>query len=769
MIKNTFFTNGHSRSVRGSRGLCYAAFIALCLTVADIYAADAVLKDVKISTKENDTVIDVHLGMPLSYVKHFPQSFGEIIQVQLKLDKQVKRELHKEVRQGSDITLPAGVKPLLIYVTYEEGVPGGPYLTLRFKKPIRFRVADQADPSLLSIVIAAEEKVVEESAEKIDTKKKVQKGKPATAKKDSDLGQLMAKARQALTFGDNEGAIRLLRKIISVSGNPYEQDARELLGLALERSSQIPRAKFEYKKYLELYKEGEGPKRVQQRLQALQNIGTEQRQKLRVAKRSRRVEDFKFFGRLSQDYNIRLLQRERTDREKEDGEGDFETLVPSQRFTTHLSTRARYRTNERNLQAVFIGSHVYGLEINDRTEGRISDAYVDYEEIDIGVTTVLGRQRARNSGVFDRFDGIDLGYRATPGFKTHILVGRPVFYYDVPYNKEFGALRFELGRRKSLVSGNAYVISQNVNDTPDRQAVGGDFRVTSARQTLFGAVDYDFLFQEPSLGNLRYGLQYIPKARLNISYDYRKLLLTSAAIGRYSYEEYTDAGNVVDSTRLLTLESMQRIFSDEEILELAQATTPATHSVTLGNSYQFNKNQQLNIDYTLFMSDALQSVIFDDQVNDRVNEEYPPQDPNNNTRMQDVVLNSRKTTSMTLTTQLISNNTFAPRDLHVLGLRVSEFTSYRDFTMFWNARLPAMNKWNPRPRLNIGFRSFDAAGSSIRQGQRYQITPSIKIDRRFRKAWVFEVELGFDVFEYVNSDLTSQRHGLFRMGYHYTF
>lgn len=756
------------------RNGCFHAHVALLLFVlysASATAAEAILKDINIAVRDEDTHINIDLGAPLEYVKHFPQSFGEIIQVQLNLASGKGKQIHKEVRQGKELKTPAGSEPLLIYVTYEAGVPGGPYLTLRFVKPVRFRVEPQSSPTQLSITVFG---IPQKQAQK-PMPEPIGGQPPAAARPEShaqktDLGQLMAKARQALTFGDNEGAIRLLRKIIAVPGNPHEQDARELLGLGLERSGQIPRAKFEYKKYLELYKEGAGPVRVRQRLAALQNIGgVERRKKLRVARRARKANEFKLFGRLSQDYSIRLLEQN-VDDPDDDETTVLGTVVTSQRASTHGSLRGRYRSEKRILQTVFIGSYNYDFENSDYTEGRLSDLYIDWDEIQWGLRGVVGRQRARSSGVYDRYDGLDLGYQVVDGVTPHVLVGQTVTYYDVDYDKHFTAIRTELGKRKAKLTGNLFAASQNVDSSTDRQALGGDFRYNAKEHSFFGGVDYDIYFNELNLLNLRWGWQLNAKSRLNFSYDFRKLIMLSNAL---SGLQVTD-GSI---NRVLTFDELTQIFSEERAKELAINRSSESTSISIGHTYRFNPKKQLNTDLSVYRAAPQEGFEFTCeelvQVANVLGQDYTVADCNNQavTRPLRDLDGYDGTTSYNLTTQLIVNDVFAPQDLQIVGFRFNKFSNtFDDYVLFYNGRLASWHNWNPRPRINIGYRNSHG-GTNVVQADRIQISPSIKIDRRWKKSWVFETELGFDGFYYekVENAPEDQSGYFFRIGYHYTF
>ena len=120
-----------------------------------------------------------------------------------------------------------------------------------------------------------------------------------------------------------------------------------------------------------------------------------------------------------------------------------------------------------------------------------------------------------------------------------------------------------------------------------------------------------------------------------------------------------------------------------------------------------------------------------------------------------------------LSVQYIASNMFAERDLHVAGLRYSDFSSYNEISLFLNSRLPPVMGWKPRPRINLSQRSFE--GSSTTEGSRFAIAPSIKVDYRYLKKWVFDVELGFEWVTYSSSTVDDETRQNIRIGYHYTF
>jgi len=805
------------------RVFCIGCLLLICLASSMVRASQVVLSDIKIEARGEDTHVVFDLGIPLHYVKHFPTNRGEILQIQLLLEEEKGREIHKEIRQGSDLTPPPGMEPLLVYVTYEEGVPGGPYLTLRFARPVSFEVEAGESLTTLSVLIhddqekkaqskpapvvaektkeeteeaastplippvppsrrgvpeismkTLEEQVfkqAEKSAEQLDAKtQQPEQGKteqptedtttavaasgerpvpakPTVSKADSEVGELMAKARQALTFGDNDGAIQLLRRVIAMPESEHTQDARELVGLALERSNQLPRAKFEYKKYLKIYTEGDGPTRVRQRLQALQSIDTEQHKKLR--KTVRRDQDvFTLFGRWSQAYTTRFQQR--TPENDDDNVGS-EDIVLTRRVDSYLSLRSRMRTEERNIQTVFTGNSVMDLMDGRESEYQISSLYLDYDVFAHGYYTIIGRQRVRNSGVFGRFDGFIAGDDFLPFMRGNFYYGKPVELNDDRHiDKEFWGLKVDIGKRNDPVNMDLYSVNQTADGIADRQAFGAGVRYSDKEMTLFGLLDYDFLFKEVNLFNFRWGWKYLENSKINVSYNRRQLLFVTSALN--------------NQPLTTSLDDVVRLLSEDGARELAKDRTSMSETLTIGNSYQFDRDNQLNVDLTVFKSTG--TVTRNDLLSPNPCETF------DFTALDECVMVNvtgapDTGNQYTLSAQWISGNLFAQRDLYVFGARLSSFDTYDDVTLFANARMPDIDNWKPRPRITLSHRSFTP--ESRTEGTRISIAPSIKVDYAWKKEWIFDAELGFEIVEYSDKSFDDEVRENIRIGYTYTF
>jgi len=784
-------------------GVVVNLVLFLCLLSVSVSAEAQVIKDIKLEAQGQNTKVVFDFGIPLHYVRHFPTKAGEILQIQLLIDSETGHQVQKEIRQGSDLSPPPGLDPLLVYVTYEDGVPGGPYLTLRFVRPVSFEVDAGDSLSSLSVVIrddqarhplaksTPQQKAQQESklsASGIPSvppakgeipitmealKEQVFKEKPSAeqpkpeasapeqaaapeatqtkgeSKKD-EVGELMAKARQALTFGDNEGAIQLLRRVIAMPESEYTQDARELIGLAFERANHIPQAQFEYKKYLKLYKEGEGATRVAQRLQALQSLDTEQPKKLR--KTVRKDQDvFTVFGRLSQSFLTRYEQRQP---DSSVNNATSEDVVLTRRVDSFLSLRGRMRAEDRNLQAVFTGSHAWDTMDDTNTEFRVSQFYLDYDVFSQGYYTILGRQQVRNSGVFGRFDGIIAGYDFLPFMRGHVYFGKPVqLYDDREIDREFWGLKVDIGNRNDALNINLYSVNQTADGFADRQAFGAGVRYTDKTMTLFGLADYDFLFNELNLFNVRWVWKYFDNSKLNVSYNRRQLLFVTSALN--------------NQPLTTTLQDVVDLLSEDGARQLAKDRTSMSETFDIGNSYQFNRDNQLSVDLLVFKSSG--TVTRNDLAYPTTLGGCAPVVPN---AIQDCVMINvaglpDTGNQYTLSAQWISGNLFAQQDLYVFGTRLTQYDAYNDINLFTNVRLPSINSWRLSPRLNLIYRAFSK--DSATEGTMSSIAPSISVSYLWKKVWSFDMDFGVEVVQYTDPSFDDQIRENIRIGYNYSF
>ena len=702
-------------------------FAVVMQSVTPVFAAQVVLDEVEVTTNGEVTTFTINFGLPLEYQKHFPRNIGEIVQIQLSLDKDddSDRVLHKEVREGGELLTPGGEESVLVYVTYEEGVPGGPYLTLRFTHPVRFDIRPGTNRMSVAIIVYDEKQDEKKSGDKTNSDGKVAKS----------VDLMMAKARQSITFSNNKGAIDLLRKIIRKKDHGHTQEASELLGLALERDKQIPRAKYEYRKYLKSYPEGEGSVRVQQRLAALRAIRAKPRRKLRRSKRAKRRDKIMTFGRFTQAYSEYYV-----DRELEGLAEDIEQELQQRLLSSNFSLKSRYRSEDRTVFGVFNASHsrdflagTTGREDDDRDDSDIRRMYIDLDDHVYNIVGKVGRQSSRNGGVFGTFDGVVAGYRISPRWLASAMAGKPIIrtFTDVDiYEKSFYGVKFDVVSEDKKFSNNIFFVQQEVDGILDRQAIGGDIRYAKKGLSIFGLLDYDLFYNDLSLFNVRVGWSYSKSNKLNFSFNRRQLYMTSSALEGMSVN---------------TIDELLDVMSEKEIQKIAKERTRNSDTLTIGNSYQINKDQQFNMDVTVLQSSGSPGGI--DPLEVPPNDTIFPVDPTGNQYIYSL--------------QWISSNTFVERDLYVVGLRLSEFSRYTDTSVFVNARVPISKKWRSGFRLNVSSRE------STTFGGRSTVSPLMKLNYRLSRAWSFDSEIGFDFVDNEESPDEVRTRG--RVAYNYTF
>ena len=184
-------------------------------------------------------------------------------------------------------------------------------------------------------------------------------------------------------------------------------------------------------------------------------------------------------------------------------------------------------------------------------------------------------------------------------------------------------------------------------------------------------------------------------------------------------------------------------------------------------SYQVDKDKQFNLDLSVYSSSGTER--FPQEVIDKstfTTEEKAA--------LEATIPSPGTENHYLYAFQWISSNTFVERDLHVLGFRFAQTITYDEFTMYVNSRLPPVRNWNPRPRFSISQRNFAVSNSdnvnpNAITGSLLSIKPSIKIDYRWKKAWLFDIDFSVEYLDYSDVENRDGFRESIRLSYHYTF
>lgn len=137
------------------RAAAVLLLIAALLEVSALMAQPArgrIISNVTVSEQADRTVLAVEFTFPVRYVRHFPEDYGETVEIQLKevmvsaIDADLLQRRESYPLQDID-NVP------LLDISYEGDLPGGPYLTVRFYKPVAFTVRQGSDFRSLAVTV----------------------------------------------------------------------------------------------------------------------------------------------------------------------------------------------------------------------------------------------------------------------------------------------------------------------------------------------------------------------------------------------------------------------------------------------------------------------------------------------------------------------------------------------------------------------------------------------------------------------------------------
>ena len=118
-----------------------------------IFGPSQVIESVDIFTEDENVVVQIDFSVPVRYENHFPETTGEMLQLKCRLVSLAKID-RKEII-SIDTLRPELVKQIsLVNITFEGGVPGGPYVTLLFNKPVEYEVREDSQLKSLFVIFA---------------------------------------------------------------------------------------------------------------------------------------------------------------------------------------------------------------------------------------------------------------------------------------------------------------------------------------------------------------------------------------------------------------------------------------------------------------------------------------------------------------------------------------------------------------------------------------------------------------------------------------
>lgn len=522
-------------------------------------------------------------------------------------------------------------------------------------------------------------------------------------------GQLMQDARRAMINGELSRAIQIYTKVLQLPETEYHQDAQEYLALARERNGQLAHARAEYRRYLSVYPDGEGAERVQQRLATMtavastSAVSTSNAQNASAGQR-RQASGWKVRTFASQYYRRDVNQM-----------NEEEEIISQSSIYSDISVDARRRGERFDFSARVTGGHRHDLLDEERVDDkdfRLSYAYADLADSKTRLRGRLGRQTRNSGGVLGRFDGLNLSYGLTERVQLEAVVGKPVYSTTdgVDDERSFYGLSTNFGPIRDNLDLRVFLLQQDIEGMTDRQSIGGELRYFGQTKSLWGMFDYDTGFSELSSAFLQ-GSWRLPS----------KLTITGLIDRRQS--PYLSLGNALIGQVTEDFSTLQTLFSEEELLQLALDRSAATTTFTLGLSKALTPKLQLGINATHSIVDA--------------------------TEESGGVLATPETEYSYYSMDVVASSLFTERDVSIFGLRYSRSDSNNVYTVNVDTRFRIGKSWRIAPRLRVDYREIITDAS-----EQWTYTPGLRLEYRRGRKLRIELMAGkqFSVREMTNTN-----------------
>ena len=113
---------------------------------------DKVLDEVSVVRSDESLFVEVLFSFPLRYRSHFPADQGEELRIRLQPVRVPVSDLDAVPRRES--VIPQYADAVAVdEVIYEGDIEGGPYLTVRFTRPVRYQVIPGSDYRSMRVIV----------------------------------------------------------------------------------------------------------------------------------------------------------------------------------------------------------------------------------------------------------------------------------------------------------------------------------------------------------------------------------------------------------------------------------------------------------------------------------------------------------------------------------------------------------------------------------------------------------------------------------------
>ncbi len=673
-----------------------------------------------------------------------------------------------KVRQGSDnnelsILIPAlpgarngGKEPL------PTGPGEGPVKVYKTVEPKITSLPDQVPPAAAAMPVpqAAAQPPVPSPAPSAPSDAAVQapaaapEFAPVPLDKVEDVSrELLAKAKAALDKNDVPVAIETLNNLLNLPSSTSSPGAQELIGVAREKSGDIPKARAEYDLFLRLYPNDPGVPRVKDRLSRLPSDVAPPAAVAAGAQGIRRMEPsaWKVTGGVSQNFytgNSHIV----TTTAPPPGFLDFTQQSLNQTdqraLVTSVDLNAFRRTETTEHRVVLRDSYTANFLNNQNDSERLGTAYYELNNRAVGYQARFGRQSG-SFGLIGQFDGIAGSYQLRPDIRINAAFGEPTLYSNrltplwhlvdavshrnalAPITnsgikqRTFGANVEYLGKPESI-GGSVYFAETTSDGYTDRQAIGLELRYFDAKRSVYSMFDYDFGIKGLNIAMVQGNLTTDSGSSYYALIDHRRgPMLQLSSVLPYatgfglSSTPPTSIGDALLNTGL----------SISDLRKWALDTSAWSNVFSGGVTRPLSPKWQLGADVTVSQMTSSPGIL----------------------NVDGTLVGNQASVSPTksLSVNLIGNNIFLANDTLVGNGNVVKAPTYRGINLSANH----VSVWKEVWRLDAALRWYRQTSDD--ESKMTRISPTLRLNYRFRTNLSFDAEVGLEKSKQTQADGSS--------------
>jgi hypothetical protein len=283
------------------------------------------------------------------------------------------------------------------------------------------------------------------------------------------------------------------------------------------------------------------------------------------------------------------------------------------------------------------------------------------------------------------------------------VVGKPVNSTSdgIDEDRVFYGVSANYGPIGDSLDIGTFFVQQTIAGMTDRQAIGTEMRYFENGKSLWGMLDYDISYQELGSAFLQGSWRLESGTTLNALVDRRR-------------SPFLSTGNALIGQQLSSFSELEALFTEEEIRQLSLDRTAMSTTYTVGMSQPLTPRLQLSLD-------ASQSVI-----------EATPESGG--------VPANPKSNYLYFSANLLASSLLKEGDVSILGLRMSDSSSSRVYSINIDTRYPFGNGLRLNPRLRVDYREILTDLST-----EWIYTPGLRMQYRLGRRGRVDLEGGKEI------------------------